>query len=135
MSVQSFQNIIQGPLTQYLQISQKIGGDVGHHSQLVHNAFQVQLQYLTLASQSKQPSQPEIINLLKPTSDQISAIQDFREKNRTSQFFNHLSAISESIPALGWVTVVSRIHCQIICWFRESKLVMNVVESGPCSVR
>ena len=27
--------------------------------------------------------------------------------NRTSQLFNHLSAISESIPALGWVTVVS----------------------------
>lgn len=30
---------------------------------------------------------------------------DFREKHRTSQFFNHLSAVSESIPALGWVTV------------------------------
>ncbi|RZC40878.1 adenylyl cyclase-associated protein 1 [Asbolus verrucosus] len=105
MSVQGFTNIIQGPLTQYLQISQQIGGDVGQHSQLVHNAFQVQFQYLTLASQSKQPSQPEIINLLKPTSDQISAIQDFREKNRSSKFFNHLSAISESIPALGWVTV------------------------------
>ncbi|XP_008200251.1 adenylyl cyclase-associated protein 1 isoform X1 [Tribolium castaneum] len=105
MSVQGFSDIIQGPLTQYLQISQQIGGDVGQHSQLVHNAFQMQLQYLVLASQSKQPSQNEIISLLKPTSDQISAIQDFREKHRTSQFFNHLSAISESIPALGWVTV------------------------------
>ncbi|XP_063914925.1 adenylyl cyclase-associated protein 1 isoform X1 [Zophobas morio] len=105
MSVQGFTDIIQGPLAQYLQISQQIGGDVGQHSQLVHNAFQMQLQYLTIASQSKQPSQPEIINLLKPTSDQISAIQDFREKNRTSKFFNHLSAVSESIPALGWVTV------------------------------
>lgn len=75
MSVQSFTDILQGPLTQYLQISQQIGGDVGQHSQLVHNAFQVQLQYLILASQSKQPSQNEIISLLKPTSDQISAIQ------------------------------------------------------------
>lgn len=45
------------------------------------------------------------MELLKPTSDQITAIQNFREKNRTSQFFNHLSAISESIPALGWVCV------------------------------
>lgn len=106
MSVPGFTDIIQGPLAQYIQISQKIGGDVGQHSQLVYNAFQGQLQYLTLASQSKQPSQPEIISLLKPTSDQISAIQDFREKHRSSQFFNHLSGISESIPALGWVTVV-----------------------------
>ena len=39
--------------------------------------------------------------LLKPISDKISEIQEFREKNRRSEFFNHLSAISESIPALG----------------------------------
>lgn len=108
MSVQGFTDIIQGPLAQYIKISQQIGGDVGQHSQLVQKAFQAQLQYLNVASQSKQPSQSDILNLLKPTSDQISAIQDFREKHRTSQLFNHLSAISESIPALGWVTVVSR---------------------------
>ena len=39
--------------------------------------------------------------LLKPISDKISEIQAFREKNRRSEFFNHLSAISESISALG----------------------------------
>ncbi|XP_022250328.1 adenylyl cyclase-associated protein 2-like, partial [Limulus polyphemus] len=46
-----------------------------------------------------------LISLLKPTSDQIQAVQDFRQKNRASTYFNHLSAVSESIPALGWVTV------------------------------
>lgn len=45
------------------------------------------------------------MQLLAPTSEKISAIQQFREKNRVSSFFNHLSAISESIPALGWVAV------------------------------
>lgn len=45
------------------------------------------------------------MQLLTPTSEQISAIQQFREKNRASTYFNHLSAISESIPALGWVAV------------------------------
>merc|ERR1711962_1873188 len=39
------------------------------------------------------------------TSDKISEIQAFREKSRRSDFFNHLSAISESVPALGWVLV------------------------------
>ena len=34
--------------------------------------------------------------------------QEYREKNRGGKLFNHLSGISESIPALGWVTVVSR---------------------------
>ena len=29
----------------------------------------------------------------------------FREKNRTSQLFNHLSGISESIGAFGWIAI------------------------------
>lgn len=33
---------------------------------------------------------------------------EIREKNRTSPLFNHLSAISEGVPALGWVAVVRR---------------------------
>ncbi|KAJ8926910.1 hypothetical protein NQ314_020762 [Rhamnusium bicolor] len=106
MSVLGFTDIVQGALAQYLQFSQKIGGDVAQHSQLVQQAFNVQLQFLQLASQSGKPAnQNDLMNLLKPTSDCISAIQNYREKNRTSTYFNHLSAISESIPALGWVAV------------------------------
>lgn len=44
--------------------------------------------------------------LLKPISEHIQAVQNFREKNRGSKLFNHLSAVSESIPALGWVALV-----------------------------
>lgn len=109
MSVLGFTDIIQGPLTQYVQISQQIGGDVSQHSQLVQQVFKAQLQFLQLASQSSKPAnQSDLMIFLKPTSDIISGIQEFREKHRTSSFFNHLSAISESIPALGWVAVVSK---------------------------
>ncbi|CAG9768954.1 unnamed protein product [Ceutorhynchus assimilis] len=106
MSVLGYTDIIQGPLAQYAQFSVQIGGDVAQHSQLVQQVFKAQLQFLELASQSSKPANPnDLMIFLKPTSDIIAAIQDFREKNRTSQFFNHLSAISESIPALGWVAV------------------------------
>lgn len=70
-------------------------------------SYRSQLQYLKLAEQRGAPSQIEEMQLLKPTSDKIQAIQELREKNRASEYFNHLSAVSESIPALGWVTVVS----------------------------
>lgn len=50
--------------------------------------------------------QTELQDLLKPISDHIQEIQSFRERNRGSSLFNHLSAVSESIPALGWVAVV-----------------------------
>jgi hypothetical protein len=43
----------------------------------------------------------ELQLLLKPISDKISEVQEMRERNRRSEMFNHLSAISESISALG----------------------------------
>ncbi|KAJ6648532.1 Adenylyl cyclase-associated protein 1, partial [Pseudolycoriella hygida] len=105
MSVLGYQDIVSGPLFEYINLSKKIGGDVAVHAEAVEKAFNAQLAYVTLASTSAQPSPGDQQQLLKPTSDQITIIQDFREKNRTSPFFNHLSAISESIPALGWVCV------------------------------
>jgi hypothetical protein len=47
------------------------------------------------------------MKLLEPTSTQIIAVMDFLEKNRGSSHFNHLNAVSASISALSWVTVVS----------------------------
>ena len=40
----------------------------------------------------------------------ISAISDIREANRSSPVFNHLSAVSESIGVLAWVTVDPKPH-------------------------
>ncbi|XP_075236039.1 adenylyl cyclase-associated protein 1 isoform X2 [Lycorma delicatula] len=106
MSVAAYNNIIQGPLSSYLSLSSQIGGDVALHAKLVREAFQTQLQYIQLAASRAAPSsKSEEMQLLQPTSQKIQAIQDLREKNRASPHFNHLSAVSESIPALGWVTV------------------------------
>lgn len=108
MSVAAFSDIIQGSLSQYLQLSAKLGGDVATHSKLVEKAFQAQSQFLTVASQSKAPSiQSDIMKLLEPTSVQIIAVMEFFEKNRGSPHFNHLNAVSASISALSWVTVPS----------------------------
>ncbi|OAD62310.1 Adenylyl cyclase-associated protein 1 [Eufriesea mexicana] len=106
MSVTGYEDFLAGPVKEYLQLSEKIGGDVATHSKLVEKVFQIQLQFIqTAASRPAPANQSEQISLLVPTSKQIQQIQEFREKNRGSQFFNHLSAISESIPALGWVAI------------------------------
>ncbi|XP_071653086.1 uncharacterized protein Capt isoform X2 [Temnothorax longispinosus] len=106
MSVAGYEDLLAGPVKEYLQLSQKIGGDVAVHSKLVEKAFQIQLQFIKMAASRPAPTnQSEQVSLFTPMSVQIQQIQEFREKNRGSQFFNHLSAISESIPALGWVAV------------------------------
>lgn len=107
MSVNAYEDIILGSLTTFLDLSKKIGDDVAAQAEFVKKAFDAQLKYVTIASQSAAPNQGDLAKLLQPTSEQINAVQTFREKHRTSKLFNHLSAISESIPALGWVCVVS----------------------------
>jgi adenylyl cyclase-associated protein len=105
MSVNGYEDIILGYLNPFLELSRKIGGDVAAQSEFVKKAFDAQFEFIKYAASSAAPSQSEQMNLLKPTSDQITAIQNFRDKNRTSPYFNHLTAISESISALGWVCV------------------------------
>lgn len=108
MSVNAYEDIILGSLAHFLELSQKIGDDVATQADFVKRAFDAQLKYVTMASQSAAPDQSELPKLLQPTSEQINNVQTFREKHRTSKLFNHLSAISESVPALGWVCVVRK---------------------------
>lgn len=104
-SVAAFDEIFSANYKQFSDLCKKIGGDVATVGAMVDQAFKAQREFLSAASKSKQPAGPALQQLLKPTSDKISEIQAFREKSRRSDFFNHLSAISESIPALGWVAV------------------------------
>ncbi|KAM5158089.1 adenylyl cyclase-associated protein 2 [Mantella aurantiaca] len=103
--VEAFDTLLAGALEHYLTNSKIIGGDVETHAGLVENAFKAERGFLVYASQHQQPSEDETVLILKPVSERILEIQTFREKNRGSQMFNHLSAVSESILALGWIAV------------------------------
>ncbi|XP_065574310.1 adenylyl cyclase-associated protein 2-like isoform X3 [Artemia franciscana] len=104
-NVIAFDTLLNGPLKKFVELSNTIGGDVSKVGAMVFDAFNAERGVLVIASKSKQPSQEELVKILAPVSELIQSIQDFREKNRKSAFFNHLSAISEGIPALGWVAV------------------------------
>lgn len=104
-SVTAYDELVSGFYKPFSELSKKIGGDVASMGAMLDKAFAAQRSFLAESSKSKKPSDQQLQLLLKPTSDIIAEIQSFREKSRRSDFFNHLSAISESIPALGWVTV------------------------------
>ncbi|XP_026481988.1 adenylyl cyclase-associated protein 1-like [Ctenocephalides felis] len=105
MSVARYEDIVAGPLAKFLSLSKSIGGDVAQQTVFVENAFKAQLAFITTASTASQPAPDVLQQLLQPTSQQILAAQEFREKHRSSNFVNHLAAISESIVALGWVCI------------------------------
>jgi adenylyl cyclase-associated protein len=50
------------------------------------------------------------MELLKPLQESITAVSDIRDANRGSTVFNQLSAVSESIGVLAWVTVEPKPH-------------------------
>uniref|UniRef100_A0A8C6ZHY6 Adenylyl cyclase-associated protein 1 n=1 Tax=Nothoprocta perdicaria TaxID=30464 RepID=A0A8C6ZHY6_NOTPE len=106
--VQAFDALLAGPAAAYVRISKEIGGDVQTHAEMVHAGLLSERSLLVLASQHQQPTENKFSTLLKPISEQIQVVQNFREKNRGSKMFNHLSAVSESIPALGWVAMAPK---------------------------
>jgi len=58
-----------------------------------------------VAAASKKPAGDALGKLVGPTSALMGEISAIRDANRKSKQFNHLSAISEGISALGWVMV------------------------------
>jgi adenylyl cyclase-associated protein len=73
----------------------------------LEKAFHAQREFLILATKSKKPDQAMLQQLLKPLSEVLMKISELRDRNRTSSLFNHLSTVSEGVPALGWLAVVS----------------------------
>uniref|UniRef100_A0A8C4WSZ4 Adenylyl cyclase-associated protein n=1 Tax=Eptatretus burgeri TaxID=7764 RepID=A0A8C4WSZ4_EPTBU len=106
--VQWFDFLLEGPVSLYVKLSHEIGSDVAHHADMVKALFDTERALLEMASNSQKPSDVELPLILKPLSNGMEQVQAFREKQRSSKFFNHLSAVSESISALAWVTMAPK---------------------------
>ncbi|XP_021568333.1 adenylyl cyclase-associated protein 2 isoform X3 [Carlito syrichta] len=121
-SVEAFDKLMNSMVAEFLKNSRILAGDVETHAEMVHSAFQAQRAFLLMASQYQQPQENDVAAFLKPISEKIQEIQTFRERNRGSNMFNHLSAVSESIPALGWIAVGP---------VASAASVFSVLSSGP----
>lgn len=89
----------------FLQKSQQIGDVVHEISTIVQSAVQSHWQVVELAAKAKKPSPQELQTILQPIGAIIQKVEEFKQKHRAHNLFNHLAAISESTPALGWLAV------------------------------
>ncbi|XP_071546634.1 adenylyl cyclase-associated protein 1 isoform X7 [Panulirus ornatus] len=103
--VLAYDDLLSGPFKTFFDCSMKIGGDVENIAKLVQSAFINQRAFLVMATKSQRPLDTELPEVLEPTGKKIQEVISYRESNRQSQYFNHLSAVSESITALSWVAV------------------------------
>lgn len=65
-------------------------------------------EFLRVSVRAKACLPADIPVVMKPMNEAITQIGTYRDQNRASRQFNHLSAVSEAIPAFGWVCVAPR---------------------------
>ena len=74
--------------------------------------FVAQRKFILVSTKAKKPDMggTQLMKLIKPLQDAISEISEVRDAGRGSPVFNQLSAVSESIGVVAWVTVDSKPH-------------------------
>ncbi|XP_057309700.1 adenylyl cyclase-associated protein-like isoform X1 [Hydractinia symbiolongicarpus] len=92
----------------FVNETKALGGDLAELASLLQTAFDAHKNVLLIAANNGRPNNNDLQQILKPLSEGITAIQTFRESKRSSKQFNHLSAMSEAIPFLGWVAVAPK---------------------------
>ncbi|CAG8655797.1 227_t:CDS:2 [Acaulospora morrowiae] len=82
--LEAYDELIEGPLKNFLELSKTIGGLVLDQSHSVEDIFTAQRDFIHIATESKKPEVPNtIIELIRPTQQ----------------------ALEKGIGALGWVTI------------------------------
>jgi len=105
-AVRDYEDLIAGFIKPLVGVTQKIGSDeLKNQIALIEKLAEAQKAFITTAAASKKPDAGTIESLLAPSVKLIGEITAIRDKNRTSKQFNHLSTISEGVPAFGWVVV------------------------------
>lgn len=101
--VEFYDEFLKGKIQVFFKLSKEIGGDLQAQVDLAKNTFQALRDFLMKASQTKIPSRNELASMVKPIAQCREEVEAFRDRNRSSKQFNHLSAVSEGMDALLWV--------------------------------
>lgn len=97
-------------LAKFVELSAEVAPLVAEQAQEVRTAFDRTHDIVQAASMCQPPAEGSVSHaytaLFQPLQAQLQRVMDIREQNRShTSLFNHLSTVSEGIPALGWVAV------------------------------
>ncbi|WFD45236.1 suppressor of rasval19 [Malassezia psittaci] len=94
----------------FMQLSESIGPLTAQQAAMVDDAFQHTRKVIETAANCTKPAQgaadPGFVLLVAPIQTEVQHVLAVREQNRAEkQLFDHLSMVSEGIPAVGWIVV------------------------------
>eukprot|EP01125_Pyxidicula_operculata_P019322 TRINITY_DN6_c0_g1_i1.p1 TRINITY_DN6_c0_g1~~TRINITY_DN6_c0_g1_i1.p1 ORF type:complete len:723 (-),score=287.52 TRINITY_DN6_c0_g1_i1:100-2268(-) len=90
----------------FVEASTKIGGVVAEQAAVFKQAVSAERDLVVKAATTpKKPSAEDFQAQLEPISNLMTKVGEFKDKNRGKPNFDHLSAVAEGVPILGWVCV------------------------------
>ncbi|CUM64118.1 uncharacterized protein PRCAT00001709001 [Priceomyces carsonii] len=118
--ISAFKEYIDSYITPFIQTSKEIDPIVGEAAEELGKAFEEEKKFLEIVAITRKPdpTDPAYLQLFSPINRCISKINDIKEANRKSKFFNHLSTISEGSAVLGWIATETPVS--IILDFKDS---------------
>jgi len=104
-AVKEFQNLVAEHIVSFVELSKQIAPEVGQQAEELKKAIDAEAQLIAIAAASKKPTQDVLMKLIQGVNNHAQQCGSIRDSNRSSKFFNNLSAISEGIGFLSWVVV------------------------------
>ncbi|PIA19234.1 hypothetical protein COEREDRAFT_79190 [Coemansia reversa NRRL 1564] len=104
-AVREYEAEIKPLVDTFVECSDKIGGVVSEQAHIVERLFVAQQNFIRIAGQTVKPSAEQLPLLLGPQQEAIQQVVELKDSNRSSEYFDNLSAVAEGIPAFGWVAV------------------------------
>eukprot|EP00181_Compsopogon_caeruleus_P001485 CAMPEP_0184683780 /NCGR_PEP_ID=MMETSP0312-20130426/12554_1 /TAXON_ID=31354 /ORGANISM="Compsopogon coeruleus, Strain SAG 36.94" /LENGTH=768 /DNA_ID=CAMNT_0027136385 /DNA_START=131 /DNA_END=2437 /DNA_ORIENTATION=- len=102
-------DLIQGPVKQYEDASSKLGGMVAEQAMDLSSSIKAMFRVVAEAASKPKPSSEEFAKTITPLSQEMGKVVEIASScDPRDEFFNHLTAIAESVPALGWLAVESK---------------------------
>ncbi|KAL1903011.1 suppressor of rasval19 [Sporothrix stenoceras] len=111
--IEEFDVFLNGAVAKFVELSNKRGGLVAEQAAKVQDGFHAQRTFLLISTKAKKPDltgaeMSVYQDLLKPINEALMAVSAVKDNNRGATDFNQLSAVSEGIMVLAWVTVSGR---------------------------
>ncbi|CAD6189096.1 unnamed protein product [Caenorhabditis auriculariae] len=101
--VRAYDDAMESVINRWAQLSDKIGGDAAVMKTKAINVFDALRSFLWTAA--GQPEPGDVQKLVAPIVEQLNGITEFKDSKRNTPLFNHLSAVAEGIPAVGWILI------------------------------
>ncbi|EPS45295.1 hypothetical protein H072_695 [Dactylellina haptotyla CBS 200.50] len=106
-SIEDYDQLVATQVKEFEKLSNELDPLLSEQAKFVRQGFIAQRLFLLVSTKAKKPdiSSKDYLDLIKDMQAHMTSVNEHRESKRASPLHNHLSMVSEAVPALAWVTL------------------------------